>query len=253
MLEQSFQVRLRGHELREDDGLLAVLGEHLVERIEEDLDLCVLVLQLGALGEPYQVSHLGNLGVVIERGSLHGRLVAILDVGVAHVGLAHVALLGALPLQRGEASLERLPHGRRAAGHHALHDDEQEDEAHVLASVADGLVVRMGHIVGYALVELLLQGVPVIPADVHQVSHAVLEKRVSLVVDGLALLRTDEVGSHLGLHDRLLVGEGLAVEQAHEPQKRLGLAVVRRGGKEQQVGTRLGEELAQLVARHVAR
>src|SRR5690606_40043656 len=45
-----------------------------------------------------------------------------------------------------------------------------------------------------------------------------------------------------------LINKGLAVEQLHQPQELIGLALVRRGGQQQQVGGSFCQSSTQLVA-----
>ena len=73
-------------------------------------------------------------------------LIVILDVEFIKVFLGQVSDLGGLLLQHFQAAFKALMDSRSTAGYHALHDNQQKDEAHVLFTISERLVVGLGNI-----------------------------------------------------------------------------------------------------------
>ena len=73
-------------------------------------------------------------------------------------------------LQRFQTALHRRGDGLRAAGDEPLHQDHQEAE--VLAVLPHRLVVAEANVLRDRLVEVLLELVPLLPADGHAASSA---------------------------------------------------------------------------------
>ena len=77
-----------------------------------------------------------------------------------------------------------------------------------------------------------------------------LKQGLSLVVDGPALFGADHVGGDVLPGDRAVVGQGVGIEEAEQAAEGIGLALVRGGGEEQQVGRGLGQTFAESEASH---
>jgi len=114
-----------------------------------------------------------------------------------------------------------------------------------------GLVVAMANIVRHRLVETLLGGVPRLPGHRLKPRHAWLEQRLTLGIDGLALLGADHEWSYAVASDTAFVREGITIQELNQTQKVVRLALVGCGFDPQQIGRRLGQRGAELVARHL--
>ena len=56
-----------------------------------------------------------------------------------------------------QTSFQTLAYRSRAACHHALHDNHEEDKAHVLLAISTCLIIGFGDIGAYHFVQLSLK------------------------------------------------------------------------------------------------
>ena len=87
------------------------------------------------------------------------------------------------------------------------------------------------------------------PGHGLQAGQPGLEERLALGGDRRALFGADDEGTNALAGDAALVGEGIPVQQLHQPHELIGFALVGRGAQQQQVRGRLGQRRAQLVTR----
>jgi len=132
------------------------------------------------------------------------------------------------------ALFQRGADGCRAGCHQPLHQDHQEADVALLGR--HGLVVAVAYIVGHCLVEPLLRAVACLPGHRLQPGDTRLEQRLALGIDGHALLCADHEGPHPVTADTALIRKGFAVQQLHQPHELVGLALVRRGRQQQEIG-----------------
>ena len=142
--------------------------------------------------------------------------------------------MGLWRIKQGLALLQRGADGCRAGGHQPLHQDHQEADVALLG--CHRLVVAVAHIVGHRLVQALLRAVAGLPGNRLQPGHTRLEERLPLGVDRCALLGANHERPHPVTADAALVREGFAIQQLHQPHELVGLALVRRGGQQQEIG-----------------
>ena len=88
--------------------------------------------------------------------------------------------------------------------------------------------------------------------QLNKMRDTIFKQQIAIVIDGLTLLCTNQIRSHLFLYDRLGVRECLFIQQSHKAQERLCLTVVRCCRQEQQVWARLRQQVAQLISGHLA-
>ena len=197
---------------------------------------------------------LGGLDLVL------GRFFEILDVvGVEHGarqgrrgrrGAALQELQLAQPLLQALApAAERLVDRLRRRGQAPLQDGEREaDRARALVVLERlGAVELLAHVVGDFLVEARL-GVGELVGD--RVGDALGEERPAVELEQVLLHHAAHQVGDLDLVHAVaeLALEAVAVEQRQEELEVLFLAVVRRGGHQQEVAREAREELAEPVA-----
>ncbi len=250
------------HELGEDQHLEGWIGLLLLEPVDQLQQGLGLGVGAGGLCLARQVEQHRDLGLLARQpvqsldGSLHSDIGLRLAVQLRpfrpllRTGLTvEERRLGQRRVQCIKAPLQRRANRRRARRHQALHQDHQKSDMPLLGG--HGLVVAMAHIVGHRLVETLLGGVPRLPGHRLEPRHARLEQRLPLGIDGLALLGADHERPHAIAGDAALVREGLPIQELDQAQEVVRLALVGRGGEQQQIGRRLGQRGAELVARHL--
>ena len=122
---------------------------------------------------------------------------------------------------------------RRAAGNHALHDNQQENQAHILLAIAFCLIVSRRNIVTYQLVKFSLEGMTLVPCHFNKMRDSIFEQQIAVVIDCLTLLGTNQIRCYLLLYDRSGVRECLFIQQTHKAQERFCLTVVWRSRQKQ--------------------
>ena len=84
------------------------------------------------------------------------------------------------------------------------------------------------------------------PFNRHQLREARLEKRVAVGVNRPALLSANDKGSDGFPRNRVIARQSVRIEKPNEPAERVRLALVRCRRKQQQIGRRLRQRVAQL-------
>ncbi len=158
---------------------------------------------------------------------------------------AQAGLLLAI-LECGEPPFQSGADRPGAGDHQALHQDHQKADVALL--FAQGLVVALAHVVGYSLIEELLQVVTALPGHRGHLRAPGFKERLAVGINGLALLGADDVRSHPLAGDALHIRKGVVIQQAHQTMEGIGLALVRRGRKEQHIGRGFRQSPAELVA-----
>ena len=152
-------------------------------------------------------------------------------------------------IKQGLALFQRGADGRCAGCHQPLHQNHQKADVALLGR--HGLVVAVAHIVGHRLIQALLRAVAGLPGHRLQPGHARLEQRLAFGVDGCALFGANHERPHPLTVDAALIREGFSIQQLHQPHELVGLALVRRGRQQQEIGRCFGQRRAQLVAGHL--
>ena len=107
-----------------------------------------------------------------------------------------------------------------------MHQNHQETDIRLF--FAHGLVVAFANVFGDSIVKLLLVGVAV-PADTNELGDARFEQRIALGVNRLTLFGADDVGMNTFPRDAAGFGEGVFIQQRHQPVEGVAFALVRRG------------------------
>ena len=253
---------MRGDELGEDDELgrrVPLAAAHLIDdgqqgghlgiqtdlgaagQFQQLLDLGHLAGQLGLVHHPangQQVIEHG-LGILIGRGFL-------VEFAVAAGRVSHAKRLP----QRGQPGMalaQRRVDRFRAAGHQALEQDHQEAERPVAPS--HGPVVVVPDVLGHRLVQLPLQSVFGTRA-IHRVNigDPLLEQPPPLRIHRRALARAPDHRRHpVGCQIGDLV-EAVGIKQVEQMQETPGVALVRRGGQQQEDRHGRGQRFAHAIA-----
>ncbi len=113
------------------------------------------------------------------------------------------------------------------------------------------LVVAVAHVVGHGFIQLLLRRVPRLPRHRVQAREPGPEQRLAFGIDGGTLFGADHEGLHALAADAAFIWESVPVQQLHQAHELVGLALMRRGREQQQVGRGLRQRRAQLVARYL--
>ena len=74
--------------------------------------------------------------------------------------------------------------------------------------------------------------VPALPGNRGHLCAPGVKERFSLEIDGLALLRTDNVRSNPLARNAVHIREGVVIQQAHEAMEGIGLPLVGRSREE---------------------
>ena len=151
--------------------------------------------------------------------------------------------------ERFEPPLKRGANGARAGDHQALHQDHQK--ADVAPLLAQGLVVTITDVFGDCLIEEPLIVVTLFPGDRAKLRVPWLEQRLSISIDGVAFFGTDHIGLDPLAGNAADIRELLSVDQGHQPVKGVGLTLMRRCRKQQEVRRGLCQPLAQLESGHL--
>ena len=128
---------------RTDDFLLRIFAQDRVNGGKEFLDLDVGVLKLSLLGYGNDVLKLSNLFVGIERDRFKRFFNVVFDIQFSDVLFGKRAEFCRLILENFKTALQALTDRCRATCDHTLHDDEQEDQAHILFAVPECLVIGL--------------------------------------------------------------------------------------------------------------
>ena len=91
-----------------------------------------------------------------------------------------------------------------------------------------GLVIAVTHILSHRRVQPLLRRVTCLPDHGLEARHPRLEQGTPLGGDRLALLGANHERTHPVLAHAAFIGERLAVQQLHQAQEVVGLALMRR-------------------------
>ncbi len=254
-LKEFRQHRLRRNELSEHKKLqrrLVLLLLQLVDQLEQRFGLRIRTLALGRTRELQQRVDLGffHLPALRLHGDIHLSLAVefspFLDVDrIKQRGLDLRLIEESLPF------LKRGPDGRRAGCHQALHQDHQEADMALLRR--HSLVVAVAHIIGDGFIEPLLSGMAILPCNGVKPGHPRLKEWLTFRIDRGALFGANYEGAHPVAVDAVFIGEGIPINQLHQPHELVGFALMWGGGKEQQIGRGLCQRRAQLVASHLFR
>ena len=248
--EKFRQHLLGGHELGEDEQLhvrVAFLLLEFVNPFEQRLGFGVRSTGFDLAGGGEQQFHLGAL--VLQRGEpdFEKRLELVLAVEVVpfvfHHERQHGELFARL-LQRGETFFQCGDDGAGGTGDQPLHQNHEEPDIRLLLS--HGLVVALADVFGDGIVKRLLVAVAV-PAHTDELGDARLEQRIAVGIDGLPLLGADDVGMDALAGDAAGFGEGVLVQQRHQPVEGIGFALVRRGRQQQEVRAGFRQAAPQLM------
>ena len=91
------------------------------------------------------------------------------------------------------------------------------------------------------------------PFNRHQLRKARLEKWIAIGVNRTALLGANDKGSDGFPRNRVVPGQSIRIKEPNEPAERVGLALVWCRRKQQQIGRRLCQRVAQLEAGYLFR
>ena len=106
----------------------------------------------------------------------------------------------------------------------------------------------MAHIIRNGLIESLLCSMLILPGDREEARCSGLEQGLALRIDGDLLFGADHKGAHPLMVDAGLIGEGVTVQQLHQPHELIRFALMRCCGQQQQIGGGFGECRAELIA-----
>ncbi len=151
--------------------------------------------------------------------------------------------------ERLEPPFKRSSDGACAGDHQTLHQDHQE--ADVAPLLPHGLVVAFADVFGDRLVEELLIAVSLFPRHRAKLRAPVLEQRLPIGINGVALLGANDMRLDPLSGDAADVRKLLGIDQGNQPVKGVGLALVRGGRKHQEIRRGLGESLTKLEAGHL--
>ena len=243
---------LRGDELGEDQDLQIGVALLLLQPIDPAEQGFRLGIGAGALRPPGRFEEQRHLrAFVLEGAQPAGEqridLLLAVEVGPFLVGqLGKQQELIARRGQRFEAAFQGDADRAGRGGDQPLHQDHQEAEVSLVFPQRP--VVAVAHVFGHRLVERALAGVPLIVGDRFEAGMARLEQWLSVGVDRAPLLGADHERPDPFAGDGAGVGERGRVDQRQQPMERVGLALMRGRGEQEQTGRGLRQPAAKLIA-----
>ncbi len=135
----------------------------LVNRIKESINLNIMVLELRLLCYGDNHLQLFDFSSSIKRHCLHRICIAVFDVSFIQICFAHSICASLFFEEHMQTSFQALTHCSCAACHHALHDDHEEDQAHILLAIPACFIIGFGDIGTHQLIKLALKRVPLVP------------------------------------------------------------------------------------------
>ena len=170
------------------------------------------MLELCLLGNGDDILQLADFFFHVKGHCLKSILNTVFDIKFRQILLGKRSQFGILGFQDFKPSFKALTNCCCTACHHALHDDQQENQAHVFLTIPERLVIGLRNVGRDHLIELSLISMPFVPGQLDQMCDAVLKQQISIVVYGFSLFRTNQERSDLLLDHRFRIWKGILVE-----------------------------------------